>query len=58
MSEATALDGPRRPAAEGPATALVVLLHGFGADAARGAGNDGNFIGLGGHDASPCVGRR
>jgi predicted esterase len=47
MSEAPALDGPRRPAAEGPATALVVLLHGFGADAARGAGNDGNFIGLG-----------
>jgi hypothetical protein len=46
MSEAPALDGPRRPAAEGPAT-LVVLLHGFGADAARGAGNDGNFIWLG-----------
>jgi hypothetical protein len=41
------LNGDCRPAAEGPATALVVLLHGFGADAARGAGNDGNFIGLG-----------
>ena len=36
MSEAPALDGPRRSAAEAPATALVVLLHGFGADAARG----------------------
>ncbi|MEO1000252.1 MAG: dienelactone hydrolase family protein [Pseudomonadota bacterium] len=34
------LDGPRRPAAGGTADALVVLLHGYGAD-----GND--LIGLG-----------
>jgi len=40
MTAATTLDGPRRaPASGGPATALVILLHGLGAD-----GND--LIGL------------